>query len=316
MRIVLHVGMHKTGTSAIQSVLEENRTELSDSGWKYIFLSRQMPKLYQFLQGGICNSAGIDKELENIFEIGKERNYLFSHEDMTSALQPVVDWERKAEVIRDVFSSYGDLEIIYYFRRQDDFYESAFKQRAKEGVKYNLTETFKRLPPMEVMNWQYKLDRYVNIIKPCKLIVVSYDSDKEFLFQRFVKYIGIDNIALKIPKGKGAVNKSNSLLTLFFSLYGSTSDANENLRVSNYLNRIEENVECGMKYRLFNKELRREIFNTYYESNQILIKKSVNATEEVLKEWLNDIQRTEEKDLNPEEYLNKKMMSIMKYMAD
>lgn len=124
-KLILHIGLHKTGTTHIQSLLQKNETRLLDLGF---FLPDRLGRT----DGGfqrvtkLIRSKGVAAFLDHISG-DPERVTIVSSESL-SAILPGEDPDT-ARRLRGAF----DVQIILFLRRQDYLRESAFAQVVKSG---------------------------------------------------------------------------------------------------------------------------------------------------------------------------------------
>lgn len=131
-KLVLHVGCHKTGTSAIQKNLSLNKSELESQGW--FLLSPRRP-FRRFHLMGNANSyfsisevdgiikvninkrfySDLKKSKGNVIVSAEELSWLFEREDISNLK------ERLSEI-------FCDIKVIVYFRRQDKHLLSHYQQ--------------------------------------------------------------------------------------------------------------------------------------------------------------------------------------------
>lgn len=133
----LHIGMPKTGTSALQGFLRSNHANLARMGLRYLEAGRRRP-------GGVGNlpvshnrmvfdlnkSAGSAESLRD--EVTAE---YMAHRDqncvVSSEMFYTFDLALLASVFRDIPRE--EMQFIFYCRRYSDFFEADYKQRAKNG---------------------------------------------------------------------------------------------------------------------------------------------------------------------------------------
>ena len=137
----LHLGMPKTGTTALQSFLRNNASALSDTGLRYMEAGRRRPQsnerpkvshnimAFQMNQSAQPMDA-FREEMGREYETHGDKACLVSSEMFYSA-----DLTRLARVFADIPAR--ELRVLFYCRRYSDFFEADYKQRAKNG----------RLPP-------------------------------------------------------------------------------------------------------------------------------------------------------------------------
>lgn len=138
--LLLHIGLHRTGTTSLQCFLRANRELLASHGWLYPvspipehsaahhYLSWKLAGLLQTRSMSLESIlAGLRREID-----AHPGNLILSSEDF-SRLDPA-----GIEYLKGLF---GDFEsrVIVYLRRQDLRIESYYHQRVAGGF---LTETF------------------------------------------------------------------------------------------------------------------------------------------------------------------------------
>ncbi|WP_444919151.1 hypothetical protein [Microbulbifer sp. JMSA003] len=289
-RIILHAGMHKTGTSSIQAMLNSNRDSLRNNDWEYVFLPKDAKAAYGYIHSSpdSCTYSEAKKELEGIISGSDCKNFIFSSEDMTAALQSEDLWVSKGERVSQLFESLGNIEVLIYYRRQDSFYESAFQQRAKEGVPLNFKETLKRLPIMSSMDWYSKFKFFESCFSDSKFTYISYE--KAYggigITGSFLKYASLNDI-IPIDHSKSD-NASSKILTKIFAEYGPILDPHDQSLLSDVLCEYERAGDFR-RYRLLSLEDRLSVFENYYQSNRNLYSICENADVVDLDIWRADL---------------------------
>lgn len=148
---ILHIGTEKTGTSTIQTFLNENRDELKDDGifypetqlagsqWEFVALSH--PKPWEMDIGRKLNigNASEKASFQNIFIENLNTQFLsktdaetlvLSSEHFQSRLISVEMIEALKAILDQWVDSY---KVIVYFRRQDELAVSHYTTRVKSG---------------------------------------------------------------------------------------------------------------------------------------------------------------------------------------
>ncbi|AWF80104.1 hypothetical protein BTJ40_04325 [Microbulbifer sp. A4B17] len=289
-RIILHAGMHKTGTSSIQAILNSNRSSLKNNDWEYVFLPKDAKAAYGYIHGSPDSYTYTEakKELEEIVSGSDCKNFIFSSEDMTAALQSEDLWMSKGERVSQLFESLGNIEVLIYYRKQDSFYESAFQQRAKEGVPLNFKETLKRLPIMSSMDWYSKFKIFESCFSDSKFTYISYEKAHSGIgiTGSFLKYATLNDI---IPIGHSKSNNASSkILTRIFAEYGPILDPHDQSLLSDVLCKYERTGDFR-RYKLLSLEDRLSIFENYYQSNKNLYSICANADVVDLDIWRADL---------------------------
>jgi len=133
----LHLGMPKTGTTALQAYLRENSAQLADSGLRYMESGRRRLEgssrlaISHNIIAFHINQSGqpVDpfRELMAVeYEAHRDQTCLVSSEMFYSC-----DLAQLAQIFAEIPSR--ELRIAFYCRRYSDFLEADYKQRAKNG---------------------------------------------------------------------------------------------------------------------------------------------------------------------------------------
>lgn len=137
--IYLHIGTPKTGTSALQKFLVENRFELERRGFSY-------PK-HSLGEYGI--SSGNGQEIVNIgLEYGAEkaRDYLSSLVKKAKSKKVLISSEAFYACPELMYEVVPNATVIVYFRNQIDLLESSYNQAVKrEGQKAPFSRALRRV---------------------------------------------------------------------------------------------------------------------------------------------------------------------------
>ena len=136
MNIFLHVGAGKTGSSAIQSVLQKNRKKLIELGFLYPNFDQQHK-----VSASLNHAAFIKRNSEQDKTEKLQQKIQFCAKKGISNI--VLSWEvphvKKWDFIQS-FTKEHTVKVICYFRRQDHWLESSWKQW---GIKrYNTIDDY------------------------------------------------------------------------------------------------------------------------------------------------------------------------------
>ena len=161
MRLILHIGTHKTGTTSIQKYCAGNRAALRAQGlWypDYDLIGMEGHYAHHHLVNalaGLPTSRGLSDDAFAFFarlraRAQKDETVLISAEPFWRHVAPPVAlleneydadggadtyWSRRHAFVERVREAAGDAEIVVVLRRQDDCAVSMFKERVK-GTSY------------------------------------------------------------------------------------------------------------------------------------------------------------------------------------
>lgn len=149
-RLVLHVGTHKTGTSALQAALDGARGALlRQHGLLYADTRRppwpELPKhcsVYQAAAHGDAAAQARERELLLAeFEASRATTLLLSEEGLSEP-------DDKLQRFFEPLAAHFDIEVLCFLRRQDLFVEALFNQFVRESARRESRPilTFARAP--------------------------------------------------------------------------------------------------------------------------------------------------------------------------
>jgi hypothetical protein len=149
-RLILHVGVPKTGTSLIQRTMRQLRPELRRSGVVYIDRKamHRLPDRPSWSAYGTGPEENRPRFLADLREVVKRerlqtapraRTVVMSNESMIGRVAPEYGdpfWPRATDALTDVVSALEpkSTRVIMYIRRQDRLLESLFMQRIHLGA--------------------------------------------------------------------------------------------------------------------------------------------------------------------------------------
>ncbi|MCI8557555.1 MAG: hypothetical protein HFI19_07295 [Lachnospiraceae bacterium] len=205
--LLIHIGISKTGTSALQTFLYENMEKLEEYGWRYPDLNKELFGLQFLTFGKEINGSvfykereKLDTEAENwnkawerVLEHLKTKNVIISDER-------ICVWDTN-KFLTAAKEKYDNIKVIIYLRRQDRAIESFWNQRVKNPV--GCGQIFQEFIHFdgcaECAPYHYKrqLDDISNIVGKENLIVRVYEKgqlcgEKHNTESDFLSSIGIE----------------------------------------------------------------------------------------------------------------------------
>jgi hypothetical protein len=128
--LVLHIGTHKTGTSALQTYLSRRSEALEQAGVRYVQSARSAGKAHHELPWAIRGKRGA--------EMSAWRD-LRAELDANSSVENIVSsegfWYSDPAAVKAELQDVRDVRIVMYLRRQDKYLQSLYKQSVTGGRK-------------------------------------------------------------------------------------------------------------------------------------------------------------------------------------
>lgn len=226
--LLIHIGMPKTGTTALQNFLLQNDDKLQKYGWGYPVLSEdEIPDMSDIEGNGSNGNAiyiykaslasshnqiwkkGMDVALKHL----KNKNVIISAEGISvNGIEPF---------ITDAKKIYENVKVIVYLRRQDREIESLYNQHIKIGMEYGSFDKF--------VKSDTNLKKWLDYL--AKLDSVS-------------RIIGKENLLVRVYEKQQLIG--NDIVTDFLSVLGIPSDQDEWKRIAKMNPSIEGNY-LGIK---------------------------------------------------------------------
>ena len=282
-KLFLHIGFHKTGTSALQEYFAEHRDELEKTDIFY-------PKSFQdTFPGNVDLSWAFNnnppawahpqnmdfmKILEHYRKQLDETNcdtIIISSEDFALLDKQIASIEK----IKDYFKEF-EVKIITYVREPVDFMLSLYSHAVRAG---NIHCSFKSYIAhhynFAAANYPIRLRPWIKVFGKNALIVRKYDKDTFFkgnLLEDFFSAIEIDiDIQNKIEKSNVGIHPW--LIQAYIDISSSDIDKKKKEKKLNELLQIGLDLpkENTIKYFLDNHDL--AILNNVYKVSRIKLKR-------------------------------------------
>jgi hypothetical protein len=284
IKLFIHIGTHKTGTTAIQSSLNESTSLLKMENIYYFPLSKNAIQLMTIKELNNKLIATCKKELFKFIKKIKNKNQIkiiWSFEGFSG--NPLLGYKNSkyiAESLRRITKEF-ETKIIVYIRRQDIFVESLYTQMIHQGESYDF-KTFIDGITKDSFNWNNLLDNYSNYFGKENLIVCKYE-----------KYYLVRNGSI-VNHFKQIIGKSLKLNKPSKINKGYSRDALEIARILNrnltkvektQLRRLLRNIstkDVFEYYSYWKSNERNQFLDTYSHSNSIVAKEYFNDTSGVL----------------------------------
>ena len=267
MRLHIHFGIHRTGTSSIHRNLSTNKNILLDNGILYPELgveSRHVKLAWKLINGKLSYEKAIEQIKAEIKDTTKL--VLLSSEDFC-----LLDIEKWLMLLSENF----DLSASIYLKRQDIWLESWYNQH----IRWPWSKRFSNASPdfflnkmseFYWINYEQLLSRIASRIPEGKLYVNTVESSSvsdtaNDLFQ----FLGVPLISKQVNKNASLSSAKMDIVRRinFINLNGSAR-----MRIISALERLEIKEDNGSKH-IFNDKQARLIMKKFSGSNKKVAEK-------------------------------------------
>jgi len=211
MKVFLHIGMPKAGSSAIQGFLFDNNEVLKQNGFIFPLEYRwtQHSQNQNLLQTGNISIVMIDTSISDDEKVGIIMNVV---EHYINEYNVILSWENfwrysnRFEAIRlfkeRVEASGNELFIIAYIRNQYDYIVSDYLEVCKRHKNTRTMSRFVRENyPDGILNSYGSLRAIETLVGYDKLIVRNFDECKTNLIPDFLNILGLQKIEFETETG-------------------------------------------------------------------------------------------------------------------
>jgi hypothetical protein len=281
--LYIHIGTHKTGTTAIRKAIRSHKKKLGREGIRDIGRPLHFKK--------IRLSESINEEIADFSK--KELAMQIKRESLFGRNKLIISAEHfcgnvctgydNSQVVAEYLKAITDelpvrVRIIVYLRRQDNFVQSMYTQLIKEGASFEFEEYLDDLQK-DAFNWERLVNGYAKQFGSENIILKKYDKEEmqglHSLVQGFGEIIG----SKFLSKNRDSSSSNNGL----------SPDAVDLLKKINpylsefeqgRLRRILENIRPKKPfaaYNYFSFTQRNEFLERYTKSNAEIAKRYFNT---------------------------------------
>jgi hypothetical protein len=321
----IHIGMPKTGSSAIQAFLSLNYNVLKKSG--FLFPNPPNPnygQAYQTTSGNADSIATLIRE-NNITKIKDNISKIIQDSDSFNCENIIFSTEFFFQILAmyperflDIFEDY-EYKIICYIRRQDTLFSSAYNQSVK-----NHDLKSKTLPSelIEKMDFCKILKNSLNYIDVRRMLIRPYEKKQFYLgniFEDFLNSIGLKLTDEYIFPEK-IVNPSLDFDTLEFRrilniLEIDKTNTIKKYVINSFLAKYTVDNSNGFPFQdhnIYSNKERIEIINKYEKENQEIARIFLNRQDGKL--FYDELPKDDKSSILKKEFTNEKAIDICKFI--
>lgn len=280
-RFHVHIGTHKTGSTAIQHALKWNEAALEASGYTSLVLHTDLPEVHRLFNPGRYGQRGrpameqAKAAFVRAVESVNTDSVIISGEDLTAFYWP---WRGHARLLRELLAELAEeINLIVYFRRQDKVYESGYLQQVRagrfSGSIEDLVHDRNTSPLHGNLNWYRKIREYEEIVGANGLRIGIYDllcKRNQDIFHDFCHGLNIDNT--KHLEKSRVINTSIPRWQLPLFIYGRRALSGRAFGVLEKMAHLSSRMgkHHGVPRKLLSIETRQRILDEYSEDNRAL----------------------------------------------
>jgi transcriptional regulator with XRE-family HTH domain len=219
-KLILHIGVHRTGSTAIQRALHANRDALQAQGFHYALDSENHTWMAFLIDQGPSSAADIvDRLVED--SLGTSANTIIVSGEDLSRVRHV----SRLAGLKSVF----DIQVVCYLRRQDEWLESWYNQHVKwpwDPVLSTLTpqQFLDRRRRFHWLHYGEMLRRWRKLVGLRQITVVPFERGQitGSVVEDFCSRCGVDPAKLDLSGRVENASVSAQTLTLLrqLNLYG------------------------------------------------------------------------------------------------
>lgn len=272
-KLYLHIGTHKTGSTALQKAIRDNEKKLKKEGFLVLKTSTLsfIKKINRSDDPGLFVDE-FSKVLNNAFL--RSGKVILSWEGFSgSLLGQYKNRERVFQFIADAMPNDVNLDIICFLRRQDDFLQSAFSQAKHQG-EFESADKLLKVEYQKGFDWAILLTDLENQLPNAEYHMLPYDPyilEKQSVVELYGETIG--SIVLKKAKTKQAnVGMSKDAALLYERLY---DDIGSSISKKYFRKLLQQNMNKGLfkEYQHLDYESKVKLLEHYQSGNRSIAKR-------------------------------------------
>jgi len=282
-RLHIHIGTHKTGSTAIQHALRDHPVELKNEGIIYLPKLAVLKKLETIVEADGVLIENARTQLADLMKRGGDDLHILSFEGFSGN---VTKGYTNSDIIAGCLSKITDgvqVSIIVYLRRQDLFLESLYTQMIQEGKAYSFSDFIANYKS-DAFDWEALLESYASRFGKEHIIARIYDKSSlpgnDSLLKDFGLVIGSQ--FLQEFESKENPNQGYSREALDFAK--SQNEVLTPIQARSLRKKLQEYHPRQLfeSFSFFDSESRKKLLDGYHSSNSNVAKKYFETRDEGL----------------------------------
>lgn len=265
-KLVIHAGLHKTGTSAIQRFLSAHRDELGNVGFFYpptepFDAHHRFASRLNITKTNLPEAIkDVNRTLTALRDMSEHNTLLISSEMFCESVDP-----RSFKYIDNIFE---EIEFIFYVRRQDELIESAYNQQVKQNGESRLITEY--TPYFQDIYSHLKW--FESNIPRCKVRTFIYDKsqlvNQNVVDDFLVNALHIKNFEKQTSNNKEVVNKSLSSVACLLMTRVNKLELDNDTR-KNVMNFLMDKLPLReySEFKLLSDSYENQLFESLLDSN-------------------------------------------------
>ncbi|MEO0736849.1 MAG: hypothetical protein AAFZ35_08580 [Cyanobacteria bacterium J06649_12] len=201
VRVYLHIGTAKTGTTTLQRFLCKNEKVLSDLG--YLYPKSGRPANNPIAHYNLANAIGSDSRLYNRHtgqwtDVSNQFLELHQEIEQKNLSRVIISCEsfsrnpKELEKLQQELSRY-EVKILVYLRKQEKFLLSAYIESIKQGSYLSFQEYIDK--KLDLVNYYDLLSLWSSLFGKDNLIIRIFEQDKlkGTIFEDFLFNVDIED---------------------------------------------------------------------------------------------------------------------------
>ncbi|MEZ5592436.1 MAG: hypothetical protein R3F53_17720 [Gammaproteobacteria bacterium] len=269
--LILHIGPHKTGTSAIQKFCYQNWRALKKQGFHYakagIWDDFSHHAIYFSLQD--CSDHVLKAIKQEISSLAEDEYYIISSEVLGLGLRK----NFLNKFIKFVKLNFDEITLIVYARRQDHLAESIYRHWVKapgNGLKADPIIFYKYQKKLMGLDIYDTVQSWVAEINPSNVIVRIYERGKaqDNTPLDFLAALGLQEDGFDFTNNTVNYSLDNNALAIIRALNTFPLSVSDRKKIRDIL--LYKIKKSNDKVSIFSPKFRNDIVKDYEDSNRKL----------------------------------------------